>query len=361
MPQLSRQLADAARLIGAQGSQLRELTRLVKGLNPAGAGLSQERQGKMLNSLSAELARAERAGGDRPLRTLEDLGEQLDALRDQLIGNLGQERSAAATRSALQGRVGDAISQLELRSASRQLDEITQRLAALQSDVGEVKAGVANANETLKRIEKAVDPAVAADRCADLGCAIEAGASAAAVQRLFDKGARLPGNALLEGELLKQAALSSRPDRLQMLDLLFRQGLDRRMLIHPYLTDRSLLSAAGRQLAETVVRTSRLEESVAGRAGAVSADDPGLDRWNTLAGCLLRSARGVTLLELTALMGDSELFQHLGRRGDALPARDLRCDVSLAQRTAAGARLRIDAGARLRIDPQTAQVNVDPS
>lgn len=351
VPQLARQLADASRQIGAQSDQLRELMRLVKGLNAAGAGLTTERQGRMLASLSAELARAEKVGGDRPKRTLEDLGDQLDALRDQLIANLGQERSAAATRKALQGPVGDSIAQLELRSAGRQLDDISQRLAALQSDVGEVKAGVASANETLNRIEKAVDPAVAADRCADLACAIEEGASASAVQKLFGKGARLPGNTLLDGELLKLAAVSAQQDRLQVLDLLFQHGLDSRMMIHPHLTNRGRLTPFGRQMAESVARASRLEERAGAGIGLPSTGDPGLDRWNEVSGCLLRSSRGVSLLELAALMGDTELFRYLGRHGDVLPTRELRCDVHLPKR--------VVAAARISIDPKTAQVRVE--
>lgn len=385
VPQLSRQLAEASRLIGTQGAQLRELTRLVKGLNAAGAALSPERQAQMLSSLSAELARAERAGGDQPRRTLDDLSDQLDALRDQLITSLGQERSAAATRQALQGPVGDSIAQLELRSASRQLDEIGQRLAALQSDVGEVKVGVATANETLKRIEKAVDPALAADRCADLGCAISEGASAATIQRLIDKGARLPANAFNEGLVLVQVAASRQADRMQILDILSRQGLNRRMMVFAHLNERTQLTPSGAQLAGRFVQAARLREAP---GTSVSSGDKGLDAWNEMVGCIGRPAPavqaipgrsspavqailgrpsgvtgeafGITLLEMAALLGDMELFRELRKRGDELPSRELRCEARVYARAANGRLGHEDVGARLRIDPQSAEVRIEP-
>ena len=108
----------------------------------------------------------------------------------------------------------------------RDHDEIQQRLVALQSDVSEVKSGVASANEALKRIETAVDPVNSADRCADLECALTEGASAATVQKLFDKGARLTAHPLILGQLLTDAALTSRPDRFKVLDILVRHGVD---------------------------------------------------------------------------------------------------------------------------------------
>lgn len=353
VPQLARQLTAALKGIGSQEAQIRELTRLVKGLNAVGSGLGTARQGRMLANLSSELTRAEREGGAKQQRTVEELSDQLDALRDQLIGNLGQDRSAAATRQALQGSVGDAISQLEFRSASRQLDEINQRLASLQSDVGEVKAGVASANESLRRIEKAVDPAVAADRCADLECALTNGATVGAIQRLISKGVRLPENELNQNELLKSAALSTQADRLQVLDLILRQGVPPQRLINALITERSRLTTAGRMLADSMFEASRLGESVSGRVyDSISGGDTGLSHWNAVAGCLLRSSRGVSLMELAAMMGDADLYRHLKSLGQALPTRELRCDVQLPSRGKASARLTIESDSMLvRVEP----------
>lgn len=342
VPQLSRQLSDAQRMIGQQGAQLRELTRLIKGLNAVGAGLDPTRQARMLASLSSELARAERAGGDRPQRTVEELGDQLDALRDQLSGNLAQERSATATRRALQGPVGDAIAQLELRSAARQLDDIQQQLAHLQSDVGEVKTGVATANQTLIRIEQAVDPALAADRCATLECALTSGTSAASVRRLFDKGARLTGNAMIQAELIKVAALMPRPDRLQVLDILLQHGTDLRMPFNPVLMEPQLLTPAGRQLTDTLWPLARLDDSLLQVNGSMQSGDAGVDRWNRMAGCLSMAVRNVNLAELAALLGDGALFDYLRQHGVTLPERELRCQVTLKDRTRTLTRLPID-------------------
>lgn len=342
VPQLAKQLTEVTRKMGEQGAQVRELTRLVKGLNAAGANLDVERQGRMLISLSAELLRAQRVGGDRPPRLLTDVADNLDALRDQLIHNLGQERSAADTRAALRGKVGDAIAQLELRSATRQLDEIQQRLVALQSDVSEVKSGVASANEALKRIETAVDPVNSADRCADLECALTEGASAATVQKLFDKGARLTAHPLILGQLLTDAALTSRPDRFKVLDILVRHGVDLGAPFKPMIFDVRLLRSDGLQLAEAVWRTARLAEAPLFARSSMASGDEGLDRWNQMASCLTLNGLRLNLRELAALVGDAPLYQFLSRRGVPLPVQELRCEARLTDRTLALTRLHID-------------------
>lgn len=343
VPQLARQLKEAARQIGEQGAQVRELTRLVKGLNAVSSNLDTARQARMLASLSAELLQAQQAGGERPLRLLTDVADNVEVLRDRLIHNLSQEHSATDTRAALRGKVGDAIAQLELRSATRQLDEIKQRLVALQSDVSEVKSGVASANETLKRIETAVDPAKSADRCADLECALTEGASASTIQKLFDKGARLPTHPLILGQLLIDGALTSRPDRYEVLDILVRQGVDLGVRFKPMLFDARLLSSDSRQLADGVWRVARLAESPIFARSSIASGDKSLDLWNQMVSCLTLNGTRLNLREMAALTGDVSLYRYLSQRGVPLSTQELRCEARLSDGTLTSTRLQIDS------------------
>lgn len=162
VPALSKQLGEAVKLLGNQQQQIRELTRLVSALNGSSAGLDASRQTQLLRSLSAELARAEQRGPEASRRTIEELSEQFEGLRDQLVQVLSQPASLAATNEALRGRLGDSIAQLETRSATRQLDEIGQRMKQVQADIGTVKAGVAQANSKLDSLAAAVDSAKSA-------------------------------------------------------------------------------------------------------------------------------------------------------------------------------------------------------
>lgn len=162
VPALSKQLGEAVKLLGNQQQQIRELTRLVSALNGSSAGLDASRQKQLLRSLSAELARAEQRGPEASRRTIEELSEQFEGLRDQLVQALSQPASLAATNEALRGRLGDSIAQLETRSATRQLDEIGQRMKQVQADIGTVKAGVAQANSKLDSLAAAVDSAKSA-------------------------------------------------------------------------------------------------------------------------------------------------------------------------------------------------------
>ena len=334
VPLLAQQMTEALKALGTQQAQIKELTHLVKGLNTAAANIGADRQAQLLANLSSELARAQRAGGDRPARTLDDLGQQLDDLRDQLVTSLGNEKTAASTQAALHGPVGDAIARLEIRSAGRQLDEIDQRLQSLQADMGTVKSGVASANAKLDRIGDAVDPARAADRCAELDCALAGGASAAAVQRLLDKGARLSGNRLEDGELAKMLVMVPNPDRFRILDLLAQRGLDRGMLLNAYITDRTALTAAGFDVAQQFERTAPDNRMPMQDIGRLLGTGESVANWNDMAGCLYRTSGGVSLMELAVLLGDRDMVGYLQQHQQGLPARPLACKWLLHGRAA---------------------------
>lgn len=348
VPQLARQLAEATRAIGVQGAQTRELTRLVKGLNAAAANLGEARQARMLGNLSAELARVQRgAGGEGTRRTLDELADQLDALRDQMITNLGQERSAAATRQALAGGVGDAISNLQLQSAARQLLDVQQRLAAIQSDVGEVKTGVRQANDKLDRIVAYVDPENLVDLCTDLMCAVHGGASSKLVRRLFERGARVPGNPIGDSVLLTMAAISRGEGRFETIDLLLQHGIDRDLRFLANFQTPGEVTLQG-------LRWARQIDELAGSTRLQSrftrfnpTGDVDLGIFNDAMGCFQRTSNGITVLELAGLLGDHDLARHLIETGSKLPTRPLACSMRTEGQS---------WYARVVFDPATARV-----
>lgn len=231
-------------------------------------------------------------------------------------------------------------------------------LLDIHRDMATLQTGVDDANRTLTRIAGSVDPDRAADRCADLGCAVEAGASADAVRRLFAKGARVPGDPIHDGDLLWQAIASGAPDRLAVFDQLVQHGIDRDMLILPMASSKLQVSTPGLATAREIADTARLDErwahparldkflprhdfSLTGNAAA--------DRWNDAIGCLKRSAGGVTPMELAALLQDGELWAHLAAAGDRLPQRELACHWQMPHRA---------GDAWVRIDRTTGQVRV---
>ncbi len=241
--------------------------------------------------------------------------------------------------------------------AARSLQE---SLLGLRGDVAVLKSGVDAANATLGRIAGAVDPVDVADRCTDLECAVEGGASPQAVRRLFDKGVKTPGNPINDGNLLWQAAVSNAPGRLEVLGLLFQHGIDRDLLFMPTATSKAQVTTPGLAAAREISDTARLDDQWAHpkrldkflpqHAAFSLTGDKAADRWNDAMGCLTRSAGGVSLMELAALQGDGELFGFLAGQGDRLPQRPLACRWQMTGRTGA---------ATVHIDPATGRATVE--
>jgi hypothetical protein len=206
--------------------------------------------------------------------------------------------------------------------AARSLQE---SLLGLRRDVSDIKQGVDSANVKLDKLADAVDPAVAADRCADLACAVANGATPAAVRRLFAKGAQAPGTPALDAALLMSAALAPGPGRLEVIDLLAQKGIALDLPTQPVLTDPAKLTKQGRRAAAEVADAADLASDPAMRFMRLDYGDAGLGAWNKMAVCLGKTSGGVSLVELAGILGDSELSAHLRARGAKAPSRPLAC------------------------------------
>ena len=222
-------------------------------------------------------------------------------------------------------------------------------LLSMRADVSDIKSGVGEANAKLDRIATAVDPANAADRCADLECAVSNGASPEAVAKLFSKGVQVPGGPMLQGAWLLEAALSPGAGRLEVIDLLARKGLDLGMLIPypPVLSDPASLTNQGRRSLADIQQTSNWAANPWGyhaEAGGNAAVND-WHAWNAIAMCLQETSGGISLVERAALLGDAELTAHLHARGIKPPERPLVCRWHL--RHAEGyARVEIDSSGK---------------
>lgn len=229
-----------------------------------------------------------------------------------------------------------------IASAFPSAKSLQETLFSVQADVVDIKSGVGQANEKLDRLSAAVDPDNAADRCADLSCAIYDGASPKAIKRLFAKGAQVPGNPLMDGKLLLGAALASSAGRFEVLDLLAQKGIDRNQLLLPTIFDSAKLTKQGKLAAVAVIDASNINANPAARGPSVG--DPGLDAWNIVAGCFKRTSGGASLIEVAALLGDADLIAHLRERGTKLPSRPLACSWRVAGKS---------GFARVEFDPAT--------
>ncbi len=222
------------------------------------------------------------------------------------------------------------------------------RLLSIDSNLHLVKAGVAAANTKLDRIEADVDPANPADRCADLPCAIDGGASAKAVRELFARGQSLPANPALAASLLWEAAATPNPDQAKVVDLLLQHGADAQAALLPILEDARLVTIAGQRNSQAIYDKAELSASMLPGTFAAYSDRT-LQTWDSMASCVADgAARGPTLIQAAALLGNATLVAHLMHEGIRFPAKPLLCSWSAGPGS--------HADVWVHFDPATGQV-----
>ncbi len=150
-PELARQLSEILKTQGQQKENLAEIRRLVKALNSVSQNFGEPRQAELLKSFSARLDQSQKAGNDELKHQIADLAENLDGIRDQLVGLLTNKQTAEKTEQAVNGPVGDAIARLDLGTATNLLDDIRAQLKAIGSGVNEVNERTKEIQEKLNR------------------------------------------------------------------------------------------------------------------------------------------------------------------------------------------------------------------
>lgn len=218
---------------------------------------------------------------------------------------------------------------------------LQESMLGLKRDVAEIRLGVNAANSKLDILVATIDPANAADRCADIGCAVGEGASAKTVRKLFERGAKLPTDLPNRGVLAALVVASERADRLDVLDALIASGLNVDMLF-----DYSVPQPAGvtPQAAKLSQDALNIANYVGNRLRKFTrvippTGDVGLDAWTELASCLTTSSGGVALIELAMMRGDDALYEHLVKKGVKAPGRPLVCKWSAAGTSGGASRI----------------------
>lgn len=218
-----------------------------------------------------------------------------------------------------------------IASAVPAVRSLQEDLLAMRSEVSDIGVGVRAANTKLDAIATAVDPDKAAERCLDLECAFSGGASSKSLRRLFEKGVKVPGNPVMDGVILRQAAFSRSAERMEYVDLLFQNGIDRNMrILIPNVMGPSELTPDAVRWAREVVEVSSFHRIKP--HGTMPGEHEDVHTWNDMADCFFSASEGVTLLELAALRGDDELVSHLMAGGSKPLARPLVCSIDFLGR-----------------------------
>jgi len=221
---------------------------------------------------------------------------------------------------------------------------LQESLLGLRQGVADIGRGVDAANGKLDKLAAVIDPANAADRCADLSCAVSNGASLGAVRNLFAKGAQVPGDPVSNGALLIEAALAPSEGRFEVVELLTQKGIDRDLMLLPTLHDPAKLTKQGALVAKEIGDAANLAGNPTASFIYASSGNKGLDAWNAAVGCFKRTSGGVSLIELASLLGDSDLVARLRARGVTPPSRPLSCKWRVAGKS---------GFARVRFDPSS--------
>ncbi len=151
VPELAKQLKQATESLGSQQVQIAELTRLVRGLNNVSREIGTQRQIEMMQSLSAELEKSKR---DQGKEALQQINERLDGLQSSLLSAMTNPKMSSALVDALKGPVGEAIAKLDLLGANKQIDDIMERLKAIQSGVTNIQNDTTAIRQQLAQMDE---------------------------------------------------------------------------------------------------------------------------------------------------------------------------------------------------------------
>ena len=205
------------------------------------------------------------------------------------------------------------------------LKEMQASLLSLNAKTDKIQVGVDSANAKLDRIAEALDPHNPADRCPDLECALIDRASRKMLEKLWDKGGRLPTNNVQLADLMKRVINSKSPSRLDTIDFLMEHGFPADVQISPVVLDLVDLPKGNVALMTEAWQAADMSRNPTARFIRVVQGDPTLNAWNDIAVCIVRTSGGLTPLQLAALTGDQEVFALLIKRGAKIPEQPIAC------------------------------------
>lgn len=149
VPELQRKLTEIAKGQGETKEQLRELKRLIDGVNSVSRNIGEKRQVELLRNFSAQIGEEQSARQQQTQERIADLADKLDDLKNLLIEKLGDTSTRDRTATAVDGPVGDAIAKFDLTRAHDLLEDIRAQLNVIGGKVDEsLKQGKDIKNDT---------------------------------------------------------------------------------------------------------------------------------------------------------------------------------------------------------------------
>jgi hypothetical protein len=157
VPQLNKQLGDLIKIIGTQQQQIKELNRLIKGINNIGRRLDGPYQAEMIENLSKNISKDPNESGAENLVKIND---QLDSLQASFLDAISNPKTRNELEKALKGNLGKAIANFDLSEANQQIENISERLVVVQSTVNDIRSEtitILNKIEQVDKIQNQVD------------------------------------------------------------------------------------------------------------------------------------------------------------------------------------------------------------
>ena len=149
-PELADQVATLQKAFGAQAAQTKELTRLIRDLNGVGGSLQQRQQTELLRNVLARLGNLQTTAAPRLNDHAQGLSSELEGVAVQMSSALANPKTTTEAAAALQGPTGDAISRLDFKTATEQLEDISAKLNVIDSKVDEIHHDTESTAKTLE-------------------------------------------------------------------------------------------------------------------------------------------------------------------------------------------------------------------
>ena len=149
-PELPAQVAALQKAFGAQQTQMKEFARLIRDLNGVGGSLQQRQQTELLRNVLSRLGDLQTTAAIRLNDHAQGLSSELEGVAVQMGNALANPKTTTETAAALQGATGDAISRLDFKTATEQLEDISTKLNAIDNKVDAIHRETESTAKTLE-------------------------------------------------------------------------------------------------------------------------------------------------------------------------------------------------------------------
>jgi hypothetical protein len=131
---------------------------------------------------------------------------------------------------------------------------------------------------------------------------------------------------LVAGSLLNAWANSNRPERTEVVRMLYAHGLPLGANVQPLAAEPSQLNAAASEIASKALAIAQWDRNPMGQAMArQGSGSKEMDAWTAFAQCVYGTSGGLSPLEVATIRGDKAMWDALMAQGVEPPERPLVC------------------------------------